>query len=82
MNKTLEVMRWLPSEPAESPSEPAAPPRDRADFLRHNYLSRRPKSFSRPTIPTGQKVRAGLGYAPTQKLMPNLGRPWAQLGQP
>ena len=56
--------------------------RTQEDILRHNYMLRRPKDYGRPVIPTGEKVRAGLGYAPTQKLMPNLGKPWRQLGTP
>lgn len=66
---TLDVTHWGQSEEA------------RREYLRHNYLARRGPSYSRPTIPTGQKVRAGLGYAPTQKLMPNLGKPWTHLGR-
>lgn len=48
--------------------------------LRHNFLERRPSDYGRATIPIGEKVRAGLGYPPTVKLMPNLGRPWVELG--
>lgn len=55
--------------------------RTQEDILRHNYMLRRGRDYSRPIIPTGEKVRAGLGYAPTQKLMPNLGRPWRELGR-
>jgi hypothetical protein len=83
MKQQLDVVRWRPiSEPSESQpvSEPSEPHRDQADFLRHNFLARRRPGFSRPTIPTGDKVRAGLGYPATQKLMPNLGRPWTTLG--
>ena len=55
--------------------------RTQEDILRHNFMLRRPKNYSRPVIPTGEKVRYGLGYGPTQKLMPNLGRPWSELGR-
>ncbi len=55
--------------------------RSREDILRHNFLLRRPSAFGRATVPVGVKVRAGLGYPPTSKLMPGSGRPWTELGQ-
>lgn len=54
---------------------------ERRDWLRHNYLARRPSAWGRSVIPVGHKVRAGLGYPPTSKLMPSLGRPWTELGR-
>ena len=55
--------------------------RSREDILRHNYLMRRSSTWGRSVIPIGVKIRAGLGYPPTSKLMPNLGRPWSELGK-
>lgn len=54
--------------------------RDMEDFYRHNYLAR-PREYPKPSIPTGEKVRNGLGYPPTVKLMPHLNRPWVELGK-
>lgn len=48
------------------------------EWLRHNYLAR--KTYDGYVMPVGSKVRAGLGYLPSQVLIPHLGVPFASLG--
>lgn len=52
-----------------------------AEYYRHNYLAR-PRNHPKPVIPTGEKVRNGLGYPPTVKFMPRIGKTWDSLGRP
>ena len=50
------------------------------EWLRHNYLAR--KTYDGWQMPLGSKVRAGLGYPPSQVLIPHVGVPFAALGAP